>query len=134
MSEVRIKNLTGISTPPGDTSFVTDGTTTNRITYSNLLDSIMGKILTAVLTNDILADAMNVPASQCRFFNMGGDTYTGSLPDSNYKYGKGIVLRRQSFSLTVIVFPESTGVPIINHYYNGTWTDWQDFAGNPMMT
>ena len=89
-------------------------------------------MLTAEMTNDILADAINIPKNQYRFFVLSGDEYIGSVPTTNYAWGKGFAINRNSSSLTVILFPESIGVPVINHRRQEIWKGWQDFAGNPI--
>ena len=109
-----------------------DGDTTNKITYKDLKDSIIGEMATADITNDILADAIFIPENQYKFFVLSGNEYTGSVPSTNYAWGKGFVINRKSTSLTVVLFPESTGVPAINYRYQGVWRGWQDFAGNAL--
>ena len=77
---------------------------------------------------------MNVPNNKYAFFTLSGDSYTGSLPDQNYARGSGLVMNRNSVSLAAIIFPESTGKPIINYRVSGAWRGWQDFAGTPITS
>ena len=100
----------------------------------NDVDSLNSNIENAAITNDILTAAMNVPNNKYAFFTLSGDSYTGSLPDQNYARGSGLVMNRNSTSLVVIIFPESTDKPIINYRFSGAWKGWQDFAGNSITS
>lgn len=85
------------------------------------------------VTDDIIADALNMYFGESAFYSCSGGSYTGSFPNVNYKYGAGFAMKRNTNSIFVIVFPEDTGRPVIRNNYNGTtWSGWHDFAGNTL--
>lgn len=79
-------------------------------------------------TNDVLADALTQYAG-VKFYSGSGSSYTGTVPDSNYKYGTFVVNRRGTNSISVVAFPEATTLGIaLNSSTNGsTWAGWQRF-------
>lgn len=81
--------------------------------------------ISAPYTNDVLADALTLNTGAF-FFRGNGSSYTGTVPDSNYKYGTFIVIRRNTTSASVIALPESTSIGIAyNTYSSGAWNGWQ---------
>lgn len=73
-------------------------------------------------TNDILADALT--SNTTRFFSGTGSSYTGTVPNGNYKYGTFMVNRRYG---TKTVLAQSANNDIaINTYDGSTWTGWQE--------
>ena len=82
--------------------------------------------IVAEATNDILASADAMSGDRFKTFTMNGSSYTGTVPDANYKYGTGFVIKRHNTSVTATIYPESGGLsPIYNHKNSsGQWTGW----------
>lgn len=75
-------------------------------------------------TNDILADALT--SNTTRFFSGTGSSYTGTVPNGNYKYGTFMVNIRYG---TKTVLAQSANNDIaINTYDGSSWTGWQELA------
>lgn len=73
-------------------------------------------------TNDILADALT--SNTTKFFSGSGSSYTGTVPNGNYKYGTFMVNRRYG---TKTVLAQSANNDIaINTYDGSSWTGWQE--------
>lgn len=81
----------------------------------------------ATYTNDVLADALTVPAGNVKFFRGSGTTYTGSIPSGgSYGYGGFIVIVRSSGVRLVVGVPLTPSGGIILNYHNGTsWAGWE---------
>ena len=77
-------------------------------------------------TNDILADA--VSCTKTTFFNGSGGSYTGSVPDANYKWATFMVNVKASSRNVIAQAPQ--GTVAINSYGNGAWSGWQELATN----
>lgn len=91
------------------------------------------KPISTIDTNDILSDAMNDLSkhqNQIRFFKLSGSKHSDNVPTSNYKWGTAIVITRDSSSITVLLFPETTGTPVINYWLriSDSWTGWKNFT------
>ena len=81
-------------------------------------------------TNDILADALT--SNTTRFFSGTGSSYTGTVPNGNYKYGTFMVNRRYG---TKTVLAQSANNDIaINTYDGSSWTGWQELATKSDLT
>ena len=79
----------------------------------------------ALPTDDILADADAIPESGAQFYMCNGGSYTGSVPHSNYKYGKGFAVRRTATGIFVVLFPEDSSLPpIYNAKTSSGWSGW----------
>lgn len=77
-------------------------------------------------TNDILADAFSVNGT--KFFNGSGNSYTGDVPNANYKYGIFTVMRRWS---AYFVVAHSADNEIAINYYNGSsWQGWKQLTSS----
>ena len=68
--------------------------------------------------------------NQIRFFKLSGSKHSDNVPTSNYKWGTAIVITRDSSSITVVLFPETTGTPVINYWLriSDSWTGWKNFT------
>ena len=68
--------------------------------------------------------------NQVRFFKLSGSGHLDNVPTSNYKWGTAIVITRDSSSITVVLFPETTGTPVVNYWLrtSGSWTGWKNFT------
>lgn len=78
-------------------------------------------------TKDVLTDALNQELYTTKVYSGSGSSYTGSLPDNNFKYGTFIVNRRGTSSIAVIAIPESITVGLaLNTVSSGnTWNGWR---------
>ena len=93
---------------------------------SNWLMDIGGGIVLPV-TNDILADALAMPAYTTKAFRGSGTSYTGTLPggSTNWAYGSFIVLKRNSTYHQVIAVNNNSELAV-NSCNNGTtWIGWR---------
>lgn len=79
----------------------------------------------AEATNDILASAVAQDTSNgnAKWYVLGGDSYTGTMPANQYRYGVGFVIKRHVSDIRVVVFPQANAEPITN-FYSGSWTGW----------
>ena len=79
------------------------------------------------VTNDILADALAMPAYTTKAFRGSGASYTGTLPggSTNWAYGSFIVLKRNSTYHQVIAVNNNSELAV-NSCNNGTtWIGWR---------
>ena len=76
------------------------------------------------ITNDILADAVNITTTT--LYYGGGSGYTGVVPNSNYKFGTFTVNVRGVAKYVVAV--DSIGNMATNVYMNNAWSGWQEHA------
>ena len=53
-----------------------------------------------------------------------GETST-DLPDTTYKYGMGIVLKRTNDQITILLFSNIGNKIAVNNYYGTTWSGWK---------
>ena len=72
-------------------------------------------------TNDILSDAIST--TNTKFFNGGGSSYTGSVPNNDMKYGIFLVFVRESRKYVVSI--ASTGLMYTNAYTGSAWSGWR---------
>lgn len=131
-----------------------------QVDYSKLADAILGKIssktysldqgtktLIAAInelnsksknmlsktmqsTSDILETALSLPDETLTFVSCSGSGYTGEAPNISYKYGTGIILKRNANSLSVIWFSGNIGwPPIFNSRISDAWQGWTYFNG-----
>lgn len=82
------------------------------------------------LTNDILADALT--SNKTKFFSGTGSSYTGTVPNGNYKYGTFMVNRR--YGVKTVLAQSANNDIAINTYDGSTWTGWQELALNSKFT
>jgi hypothetical protein len=113
-------------------------------TAGKVLDASQGKILSDQIgtlnsnleklnsesntTNDILVDALNVTGT--KFFK-AGSSYTGSVPNSFYKYGTFEVFTRGTTK--IVIAQSQAGEMAINTYYSSAWSGWNELALNSKM-
>ena len=79
------------------------------------------------VTNDVLADALAMPAYTTKAFRGSGASYTGTLPggSTNWAYGSFIVLKRNSTYHQVIAVNNNSELAV-NSCNNGTtWIGWR---------
>ena len=82
------------------------------------------------VTNDILTTA--VSATRSSFYNGSGSSYTGNVPNSNYKYGIFIVNVRNTRKFVIAI---STNNDVAICAYDGSsWTAWTELATNNKQT
>jgi len=78
-------------------------------------------------TKDVLTDALSQPLYTTKVYSGSGSSYTGTLPDGNFRYGTFIVNRRGTSSIAVIAIAESVTVGLaLNTVSSGnTWNGWR---------
>ena len=77
------------------------------------------KPLIGIYTTNLLSDVtkdFQSHKSEIRFYILGGYEHDDIFPTINYRWGTAIVLQRNASTATVIVFPETTGDPLVNYY------------------
>ena len=80
---------------------------------------------TCITTNDILADALTQTAGTVCFYVATGGNYTGTLPNANYVYAPGLVIKRGATLTVAIFFPPSGAEKIyFNVHVGGSWSGW----------
>lgn len=52
-----------------------------------------------------------------------GETST-DLPDTTYKYGMGIILKRADDQITILLFSNTGNKIAVNNYYGTKWSGW----------
>lgn len=81
-------------------------------------------------TSSILTIALKQENDTICFYTLSGSNHKADeVPDTNYKWGTSIVIGRGK-SRTVIIFPETTGVPMVNYWLAAKeeWTGWKNFS------
>lgn len=88
------------------------------------------RLSTQYLTTSILDWAVNIHSGKYGF-SLGGDSYTGNdLPSGTYwKYGNGIVIKRDKTNGTLLLF-DNSGNFQIRALVNGVWSDWDSVVMN----
>lgn len=76
-------------------------------------------------TNDIISDALALPAGVTKTFRGSGSSYTGTLPSGGFTTGTFIVNRRETNTIQIIAisYLSSNGIAL-NTYANGSWYGW----------
>ena len=75
-------------------------------------------------TNDILVDAVSCTTNA--FFKGDGGNYTGTVPDSYFKYGVFLVIRRNTADKHVLALAQN-GL-LATNIYSGSWSGWKVMA------
>jgi hypothetical protein len=99
-------------------------------------DLVQANVFKHIKTNDIFADALDTSNPSIFSFECSGIDYTGSYPNANHRYGRGLVIRRGSVvSTTVIWFGQtlSDGTYIYS-YLDNTWKDQKVLTGDDIAT
>jgi len=93
------------------------------------LQAISGRVNSGVLnigsylkpSNDILAEALN---TEYMFSLISSGEFTTNVPNTYYRYTLGIVLRRKSDQITVILFGRDNGLAT-NRWDGTSWSGWK---------
>lgn len=72
-------------------------------------------------TYDVLSDALDI--QRLTYFIGSGDSYTGSVPNNNLKYGGFIAGRRTNNRFVIGLSP--AGDMYYTVYKGNSWTDWE---------
>ena len=102
-----------------DTKEINSNLTSLDNKYKN---SIAGDAYTYAGTTSVLGCAKQYSPYGISFI-ITGDAST-DLPDTTYKYGMGIILKRTDDQITILLFSNTNNKIAVNNYYE-KWTGWK---------
>ena len=99
---------------------------------ADAINAINAKIEPYLLPNNqpLLTYAEGLSAPSFNTFRLNGSSaYGDDLPNTNFKWGTGFIIKRLSTNMVVVIFANGRK-PAVNYYNESTWSGWKDMMWN----